>query len=171
MALTFKGMSEGGATLTHSGGAFGMLLGGITQLAYEGRTDETPTRGMGYGTGAGMLLAGLIATQVTVAPSRVLLIDLGASLGALTFAAAASPLLFVQEERSPGTNRAWLSTVAAGTVAGGVFAWWLTRPSSPRRTAEAISSTLSPFAGVLGESRTADGRSRPIYGLGLHGSF
>ncbi len=35
--LSFKGMGEGGATLTHSGGAFGMLLGG--------HRASSPTRG------------------------------------------------------------------------------------------------------------------------------
>src|SRR6185503_8770633 len=121
-ALTFEGMGEGGATLAHSGGAFGLLLGGVAQLAYEGRTDITPTRGMGYGTGIGVLTAGLLATQVRTSPSRVLLVDLGASLGALTGAAAASPLLFVEEGESEGRSRAWLSSIAAGTIAGGVLA-------------------------------------------------
>jgi hypothetical protein len=46
-ALTFKGMGEGGAMLAHSGGAVGLLLGGMAQLAVEGRTNVTPTRGMG----------------------------------------------------------------------------------------------------------------------------
>jgi hypothetical protein len=176
-ALTFGGMGEGGATLAHSGGAFGLLLGGVAQLAYEGRTDFTPTRGMGYGTGIGVLAAGVLATQVQTSPSRVLLVDLGASLGALTGAAAASPLLFVEESESEGRSRAWLSSIAAGTIAGGVLAFWFTRPEEPPRLANPSLAprprlaTLMPFAGVIGEQRGAAGRAGPVFGLGVRGSF
>src|SRR3954451_6108367 len=41
-ALSSKPMSEGGALLAHSGGAAGTLLGGLTQMAVEGKTDFTP---------------------------------------------------------------------------------------------------------------------------------
>jgi len=170
-ALTFEGMGEGGATLAHSGGAFGLLLGGVAQLAYEGRTDITPTRGMGYGTGIGVLTAGLLATQVRTSPSRVLLVDLGASLGALTGAAAASPLLFVEEGESEGRSRAWLSSIAAGTIAGGVLAFWLTRPVERPQNPRPASSFVLPFAGVIGESTGPNGRTAPLVGLGLRGGF
>ena len=82
---------------------------------------------MGYGAGVGVLVAGALATQVSVAASRVLLVDLGASLGALTAAAAASPLLLVDEETSKeGRSRAWFIAVAGGTLIGGGLGFWVT---------------------------------------------
>ncbi|HEX2674744.1 MAG TPA: hypothetical protein VHM25_27900 [Polyangiaceae bacterium] len=126
-ALSSKPMSEGGALLAHSGGAAGTLLGGLTQMAVEGKTDFTPERGMGYGAGIGVLTAGALATQVKVTSSRMLLIDLAASLGALTGAAAASPLLLVDESEDPTRNRVWLASIAAGTVVGGAIGWFSTR--------------------------------------------
>lgn len=127
VALTFRGMGEGGAALAHSGGAMGTLLGGMTELAFEGRTDLTPSRGMGYGAGLGVLGAGLLATQIETDSSRVLLVDLGASLGALSGAATASPLVF--DNPSAGANRAFVASVAAGTLVGGGLAYWVTHPA------------------------------------------
>jgi hypothetical protein len=174
VSLTFKGMSEGGALLAHSGGAFGMLLGGLAELAIEEDDTEvqTPTRGMGYGTGAGVIVAGALATQVSVTPSRVLLVDLGASLGALTAAAAASPLLLVDEETSEeGRSRAWFLSVAAGTLIGGGLGWWITRPSETGQSPARSSLAYIPFAGVIGESPTPGGRRQPVFGAGLRGAF
>jgi hypothetical protein len=174
VSLTFKGMSEGGALLAHSGGAFGMLLGGLAELAIEeDDTDvQTPTRGMGYGTGAGVIVAGALATQVSVTPSRVLLIDLGASLGALTAAAAASPLLLVDEETSEeGRSRAWFVSVAAGTLIGGGLGWWITRPSETGQSPAPSSMAYVPFAGVIGQSAAPGGRLEPVFGAGLRGAF
>lgn len=131
-ALTLKPMSEGGAVLAHSGGAAGTLLGGLTEMAYRGSTDFTPERGMGYGAGIGVLTAGALATQVKVSSSRMLLIDLAASLGALTGAAAASPLLLVDEQESPTRNRLWLAGIATGTVIGGSIGWLTTRGSTSK---------------------------------------
>jgi hypothetical protein len=171
-ALTFEGMGEGGALLTHSGGAFGLFLGGLAQLGYEGQTDTTPSRGMGYGTGIGALAAGVLATQVELPPSRVLLIDLGASLGALTGAAAGSPLLIVDKEQSAGRDRAWIGAVALGTLAGGTLGWFLTRPGprEPERQPERTQAALvRPDLGVVGQSVGSDGKSRPVFGAGLSG--
>ena len=126
-ALSFKPMSEGGAVLTHSGGAVGSLVGGLTEMAYRGSTQLTPERGIGYGAGFGVLAAGALATQVKVTSSRMLLIDLAASLGGLTGAAAASPLLLVREKESAARNRLWLASIAAGTVIGGGIGWLSTR--------------------------------------------
>ncbi len=126
-ALSFKPMSEGGAVLAHSGGAAGTLIGGLTEMAYRGSTKLTPERGIGYGAGIGVLAAGALATQVKVTSSRMLLIDLAASLGALTGAAAASPLLLVKEKESAGRNRLWLASIATGTVIGGGIGWLSTR--------------------------------------------
>ena len=126
-ALSFKPMSEGGAVLAHSGGAAGTLIGGLTEMAYRGSTKLTPERGIGYGAGIGVLAAGALATQVKVTSSRMLLIDLAASLGALTGAAAASPLLLVREKESATRNRLWLASIASGTVIGGGIGWLSTR--------------------------------------------
>ncbi len=129
-ALSIKPMSEGGAVLAHSGGAAGTLIGGLTELAYRGSTKLTPERGIGYGAGIGVLAAGALATQVQVTSSRMLLIDLAASLGALTGAAAASPLLLVREKESAARNRLWLGSIATGTVIGAGVGWLSTRGSS-----------------------------------------
>ncbi|MCC6668830.1 MAG: hypothetical protein IT375_34100 [Polyangiaceae bacterium] len=166
-ALTFRGMGEGGATLTHSGGAFGMALGGMAQLAFEGRTDKTPTRGMGYGAGGGVLLAGAIATQVSASSYRVLLIDLGVVLGGLAGAAAASPLVF-GDEQTEGKDRAWVGSVTAGFVAGGVVAYFMTEPGE-RSASDDPNLRVVPYGGVVGESVARDGRREPVYGGGVQG--
>jgi len=131
-ALSSKPMSEGGALLAHSGGAAGTLLGGLSQMFYLGSTSSTPERGMGYGAGIGVLTAGALATQVKVTSSRMLLIDLAASLGALTGAAAASPLLLVDEAEDATRNRLWLASVAAGTLIGGTIGFFSTRGSASK---------------------------------------
>jgi hypothetical protein len=168
-ALSFKGMGEGGATLAHSGGALGTVFGGITQLMIDGSTDDTPTLGMGYGAGAGVLAAGALATQIRVSSSRMLLLDLGVALGGLGGAAAASPLVF-GEEVTAGRNRIWLGAIAAGALAGGTISYFVTQPSA--RSAQAQpppSSTALPWAGVVAESTSSGGRSVPVVGGGVHG--
>jgi hypothetical protein len=129
-------MGEGGALLAHSGGVFGMLFGAMTEVAVEGERGETPTRGMGFGTGAGVLAAGIAATQLDISASRMLLLDLSVSLGWLGGAAVGSPLLF-KDESDEANLRLWLGAAAAGSVAGGVIGWLATandqkRPSSLR---------------------------------------
>jgi hypothetical protein len=163
-ALGFGHVSDGGAVLTHSGGAFGTLLGALVEMSIEGSTDARPYRGMGYGAGAGVLLAGALATQADLPSARVLMIDLGASLGALTGAALASPLLLVDESESNGhsRNRLWLASVAAGTVAGGAVGWWMTRPTSTTKSAHSVLPTL----GILPVNSEA-----PAFGAGIHGSW
>ncbi|MCA9593456.1 MAG: hypothetical protein KC776_09105 [Myxococcales bacterium] len=169
MSLSLRGMGEGGALLSHSGGAFGMFLGGVTQLAVDGTTDETPTLGMGYGAGAGVLVAGAVATQVSLTPSRVLLVDLGGVLGGLTVAGASSPLVFA-DERSEGKDRAFLAGVAAGTLAGGVVGYLLTQPASSKRAEKEEERWAAlPWAGVIGETRTVDGKRVPAMGAGVRG--
>lgn len=172
VALSFKGMGEGGAALTHSGGAFGMLLGGIAQLTYKGSTDASPTRGMGYGTGFGVLIAGAVATQIQVAPSRVLLVDLGGMLGGLTGAAAASPLVF-GDNKTKAKDRAWLASVAGGTVAGAAVSYFLTRPRPHHAELHEAPTRFAalPYGGVIGESRTADGHRVPMLGGGIRGTW
>jgi hypothetical protein len=126
-AMSLTDITDGDAALAHSGGVLGMGLGGLTQLFAEGRTRKTPIGGMGYGAAIGTLGAGVLATQLDVRASRVLLVDLGATLGALTGAAAASPLLLVDEEENKSRTRAWLGSIFAGTVLGAGIGWWTTR--------------------------------------------
>jgi hypothetical protein len=130
-ALSLSKAGEGDAALVHSGGVLGMGLGGLTQLFVEGQTGGgSPTGGMGYGAALGTLGAGVLATQLDVRASRVLLIDLGATLGALTGAAVASPLLLVDEEESKARTRLWLGSVFVGSLLGGGVGWWATRKAS-----------------------------------------
>jgi hypothetical protein len=133
VALATGDVGEGGAVLTHSGGAFGMLFGAGTEIAIEGSSDVTPTRGMGIGTGLGVLAAGATATQVDISSSRMLLIDLSVSLGGLSGAALASPLLFVEEPDETHT-RLWVGAAAAGAVAGGVVGWYVSESWDTPRT-------------------------------------
>jgi len=165
-ALSSKPMSEGGALLAHSGGAAGTLLGGLTEMAVRGSTSFTPERGMGYGAGIGVVGAGALATQVNVTSSRMLLIDLAASLGALTGAAAASPLLLVNEAESPTRTRLWLTSIAASTVIGGAIGWFSTRgaPSKPDKPLHAM-----PYFNVEPADPTRGTRS--FMSLGLHGAW
>jgi hypothetical protein len=167
-SLSFAGMGEGGATLTHSGGAFGLLLGGATQLAIEGTTESTPTRGMGYGAGAGVVVFGALATKFYISPSRVLLLDLGATLGGLTGAAATSPLLF-GEERSEGKDRAFLASVGAGVIAGGTIAYLMTAPGPTKANAQPAGLPVRPWVGVIGHSTDTAGDAVPAWGGGVSG--
>ena len=169
LALTFGPISTGGAVTTHSGGAFGMLLGGITDLAVRGETDANASRGAGIGAAAGVIGAGILAAKVDVDSSRVLLIDLGASLGALSGAAIASPLV-VGDETTNGKNRAWLASIAAGTVIGGGIAYFMTRSSEPHDAAEQRGLSWSPYAGPIAAAG-AEEISALAYGAGVHGSF
>jgi hypothetical protein len=130
-SMSLRGATDGDAALAHSGGALGMGLGGLTQLFVEGNTKSTPIGGMGYGAAIGTLSAGVVATQLNLKASRVLLVDLGATLGALTGAAAGSPLLLVDEQESKSRTRAWLGGIFAGTLLGAGIGWWSTRKADP----------------------------------------
>jgi hypothetical protein len=153
-AMSLTDVSEGDAALAHSGGALGMGLGGLTELFVRGSTKETPVGGMGYGAAAGTLAAGVLATQLDLRASRVLLIDLGVTLGALTGAAAASPLLLVDEEESQTRTRVWLgSTFAASLLGAGIAYWWTgkgERPAEPHASLPAL-----PYAFATPEARGA----------------
>jgi hypothetical protein len=152
-------MSEGGAVLTHSGGALGMLFGAMTEIGIEGSSDGTPARGMGYGTGAGVLAAGIAATQVDVTASRMLLLDLSVTLGWLGGAAIASPLLVV-EDPDETKLRLWLGATALGAVAGGFIGWFATENDTERESLRVL-----PYA-TFHPSRTG-GTSE----VGLIGTF
>src|ERR1700722_3506269 len=173
VALTRTSMDDGDATLTHSGGALGLLIGGTVDWIARGATTATPYTGMGYGSAIGLVGAGFLATQVTLSPSRGVLIDLGAGGGALLGAAAASPLIFQDRlifqnpNTSQGKTRGWLSATLGGSLAGGGLAWWLTRNLDKGRS-YLPSIPGSPNAGIVGSSLTPRGET-PIYGVGWSG--
>lgn len=167
-ALTRSRMDDGDAMLAHSGGALGLLLGGEVELLYKGATTAsvTPYAGAGYGTAIGLLAAGTLATQVTVSPSRVLLVDLGAGGGGLIGAAIASPLIF--QTLTPDRTRGWISATLGGSVVGGLAAWWLTRDAPAKHAASWRYGT--PGAGVLGATETPRGPV-PFYGITWSGAM
>jgi hypothetical protein len=102
---------------------------------------------------------------VQVSPSRALLVDAGAGLGALAGAAAASPLLF--ENVTEVKTRAFLAATAGGTLLGGGLTWFLTRDTSSPKKA---SLPGAPVAGIIGASATPTG-AVPAYGVGWQGRF
>jgi hypothetical protein len=170
-AVTRTRMDDGDAMLAHSGGALGLLLGGATELLYRGAVPSavTPYLGTGYGAAIGLLAAGTLATRVTVSPSRVLLIDLGAGGGALIGAALASPLIF--QNVTQANTRGWLGATVGGAIAGGLVAWWVTRDAPPKAAAWTghLPSGL-PGGGIIGSSLTPRGET-PIYGLDWSGRW
>jgi hypothetical protein len=166
LALSRGHMSDGAATLAHSGGAFGLLLGGLGEMTISGKTDFTPLRGTGYGAAGGVLLAGTIATFTPApTPSRVLLIDLSAGLGALTGAAAASPLAIGNTSRTQ--KRIWLGSIAAGTIGGALVGYFITKNDAEAATDKSAMRVL-PFAQVApGQGRHAS----PELILGVQGTW
>jgi hypothetical protein len=167
-ALTRSKMDEGDAVLTHSGSAFGMFLGGLAELAYRGSTDRTPYTGAGYGAAVGLVGAGTAAIFANVSPSRIMLVDLGGSLGALAGAAAGSPLVF--EDVTEGKTRGFIAATAGGTLVGLGAAWFLTRERAAAPQTPTTWRWGTPTAGVIGSSATAEG-SVPAYGVGWRGTF
>jgi hypothetical protein len=161
-------MDEGDATLVHSGGVLGLLVGGATEFVWLGSTAKTPYTGMGYGSAIGLVAAGALATRVTTSPSRVLLVDLGVGLGALAGAALASPLIF--DNLTEGKTRGWLAATLGGSLAGGTLAFILTRDSWS--TKDPASTALfrwgTPSVGVIGGSETRSGVV-PAYGVSWGG--
>jgi hypothetical protein len=144
--LSLSEVTDGDALLAHSGGVLGMGLGGLTQLFVDGSTSKTPIGGMGYGAAAGTLGAGVLATQINVKASRLLLIDLGATLGALTGAAAGSPLLLVNQKESKPRTRAWLGGIFAGSLLGAGIGWYSTRKGEAEPARAALPALPYAFA-------------------------
>lgn len=183
--LSISGVGEGAAMLAHSGGGFGAMFGGLTELFARGDIYRTPFAGIGYGAGLGWLAAAAFA-RVQVPTARVLTVDLGAVLGGLGGAALASPLLF--DNPDPTQQRVWLGATAGAALVGGGIAWWLSRPSRPAQGDGGAGSSAgsagaqgtsneaglfagvrgTPLLGVIGESQVAAG-SVPVYGLGWRG--
>jgi hypothetical protein len=170
-ALTRARMDDGDAILTHSGAALGMWVGALTELGYRGTTDVTPYTGAGIGSAVGLVGAGAASIFVTVQPSRVLLLDLGAGLGSLAGAAVCSPLIFSGLTNTPtdGTKtRFFLAGTLTGTAVGTAAAWFLTR--EPARPKKAAWWNGMPSGGIIGQSVTPTGQV-PIYGVSYGGEF
>jgi hypothetical protein len=167
IALARFKMDEGDAAMAGSGGALGLAFGGLSELVYRGRyTNVTPYTGFGYGSAIGLVGASILATQVTIAPSRMLLLDAGVGAGALVGAAIASPLVF--QNLNPTKSRIWLTSTMAGGLAGGALAWVFTGgTSAPKGDAWRYGM---PNAGVIGASATPMG-SVPAYGVSWGGGF
>ena len=165
--LALGDVTEGGAALTHSGAALGLLLGGLGEMTIRGDAELSPRRGMGIGALGGVLVAGALATQLDVPSSTdVLAIDLSALLGGLTGAALGTPVLVSQDE-SPARDRIWLSGIMLGTVAGAGLSYWITGAddddAQPSASSEpgASSVRFMPQIGWMG---------RPL-GFGVAGSW
>jgi hypothetical protein len=169
IALTHKRVDDGGMLLTHSSAAAGLMIGGLVEIIAKGASDplERPTpTGWGFGSMFGLVGGGVLATLVRVAPSRVLLVDLGAVLGALAMSAAFSPLIIpdVVSNLEPDKTRAWAFATIAGTVLGAGAALYLTRNIKPPPRAWKWGT---PYAGVIADSP----RGAPALGMGWSGSF
>ena len=164
-SLTRSHADEGGATLVHSGAVVGLGLGAMTDYLVEGSAKHAPYTGSGYGAAAGLLLGGVASKFLKVPASRVLLIDLGAGLGAAAGAAAASPLVF--DNDSPERTRGFLAATAGGTILGGLTAWWLTRTESKTATASRGQSIL-PWAGTLPRESVVRGDDAVGAGIRSH---
>lgn len=168
-AVAFGDVTEGDALVAHSGGAWGLALGGVTDLAIRGKTDVTPFRGMGIGALVGVVGAGAVTSFTPPqAPSRILFIDLSAALGALGGAAVASPLVFGAHV-DPTRTRLWLSTIAVGTFAGAAVGFLLTSSSSHEPREKKAETSWSPFVGAIAEEQRRDGHSSPVTGMGVRG--
>jgi hypothetical protein len=169
LALTRGKADEGDAVLVTSGASLGLGFGALAEFFYVGDIESrTPYTGAGYGTAIGLVAGGTLATFVQVSASRVMLVDLGAGLGAATGAAIASPLVF--EDVTPAKTRGFIGATAGGLVAGGTIAWLLTREHEAAPTTARDHFHATPFGGTIGSSATREG-SVPAYGLGLRGTW
>lgn len=167
-ALTRKRMDEGDATFTNSAGAFGLFLGSLGDFYYRGTIEARPLTGMGYGAAAGTVIAGASSLFFRASSSRVLLIDLGAGLGALGGAALSSPLLF--EDVTAAKTRGFLAATTVGTLGGASIAYLLTRGhDEPVKAAHAGPLRWQPY---LTPAPSTDGSLSPsgVTG-GVNGQF
>lgn len=164
-ALTRKPIDDGGALLTHSGGALGLYLGSIIELMARGSFDRPPPLGQGIGAAVGVVGTGVLATQLKISPSRVLLLDVGVGLGGLVGAAATSPLVFDQPTATQ--TRVFLIAALSGSVIGGVTTAFLTRHwNAPAK----VGQLGEPVIGPIGYSLTREGAT-PAFGLGWRGTW
>lgn len=168
-SLTRGKADEGDAVLVHSGAGLGLGLGALADFFYNGTLEKTPYTGAGYGSAIGLLGGGTLAVFTQVSPSRVLLIDLGAGIGAAAGATVGSPLVFekVTEEKTRG----FVAATFGGALLGGAAAWWFTRHSaSSRPRPDRATFRVTPYGGTVGATPTRDG-AVPAYGVGVRGTF
>jgi hypothetical protein len=90
------------------------------------------------------------------------MMDLGAGLGSLVAAAAASPLVALGDA-SEDRHRLWLSSIAAGTIAGAIVGYSLTSKSDDR----AGLPPATPFATYL---PAHDGQAGALH-IGMQGQW
>lgn len=166
LGVALHKIDDGGALLAHSGGAFGLVFGGLVESAARGDIHRVPWAGAGYGAALGWLAASATATQIKIAPSRVLFLDLGAALGGFAGAALASPFLF--GEVKEGKQRAFVAITLSAGVAGAGVAALATRSSPPVKSG--LLRYGLPTFGVLGES-VIGARTAPILGLSYGGAI
>jgi hypothetical protein len=145
VGIAGRGMTEGDAVLAHSGGAFGAVFGAMVEMGHRGKTTGSLKLGLGWGAAAGVVGLGAVATQLDLPASRVLLLDLATTLGLLSGAAAASPLLRVDDPNETRT-RLWLASAGVGAIAGGVIGWFATSGDEPRA---GLRLPALPYASVL----------------------
>jgi hypothetical protein len=163
LGLALHPMSDGGALMAHSGGAFGLALGALVEMTQRGDIHHTPFSGMGYGAGLGWLAAAAIATQMRAPALRVLAVDAGLAAGGLAGAALGSALLL--DKPSPTRQRAWLGITGGSALVGGVVTAIVATPRGKLGHLAGL-----PIVGVLGESALGSLRA-PILGLGYAGSL
>src|SRR5580693_3781950 len=166
VALTRKHIDEGGAALTHSGAALGLVIGSFVEFSYKGSTTSSPFTGAGIGSLVGLVGAGTTALFTRLSASRVLLVDLGTGLGGLAGAATGSPLIF--QTVTPARTQGFVAATLGGMLVGGATAWFLTRDTGKK--VGGLPFDLSPIAGVIGQSEVKGGKV-PAYGIGLMGRF
>ncbi|MCC6645334.1 MAG: hypothetical protein IT374_07180 [Polyangiaceae bacterium] len=164
LAVSQRQVSQGGALVAHSGGALGTFGGAMGEYLARGELSQTPNRGLGYGAGAGVLVGGVLGTQIDPSPTRVVLFDVGAGLGALGGAALGSPLL--RRDATPTDRRGFIGATLAGAVGGATLALVATRHRAPSR----LSRWPLPVPTVLGFSPSPGGPV-PIVGATTQGTF
>ena len=164
LAVSQKQVSQGGALVAHSGGALGTYLGAMGEYMVRGDLDRTPNLGLGYGAGAGVLLGGALATQISPDATRVVLFDVGAGLGGLGGAALGSPLL--RRAAGPTEKRGFVGATLVGSVGGAALALLATRHRAPKLGGYPI-----PIPSVLGFSSSPAGGTAPIVGVTSQGTF
>lgn len=135
-------IGDSGAVFAHSGGALGLMVGGLADIAVSGDHESIPFAGMGYGVASGWLLGSSAAVLFKPSAGRLLFVDLGIVLGGLAGASAASPLLF--DEPSEDKTRGWVAAAGGGMVAGGVLAAWLSSPDDEEVPASSRAPRLHP---------------------------
>jgi hypothetical protein len=133
-------------------------------MTIEGRTGFVPNLGIGYGAAAGVLIGGAAAPLgLDLGPSQVLMVDLGAGLGGLTAAAAASPLVALGDANR-ARHRLWLSSIALGTLAGALVGYALAPEGSDD---DSSLPRLLPIASFI----PAHGRHPAAAQLGVAGEW